>query len=109
MSTDPSHQHGTRAERDTWTHLPQQLVLAVVRDNVSADDRGAPTEREDILGDHFVAPLHLHYIGNLDHRVLVGLCQVTGDDHTAGKEKGVVGNTGAGLSTIPIANISLKL
>lgn len=83
-------QRGTRTEKNTWTHLPQQLVLGFVCDNVSADDRGAPTEREDILGDHFVAPLHLHHVGNLDHRVLVGLCQVTVDERIPRKEEGAV-------------------
>ncbi len=67
------------------THLPQQVVLSIVRDYVSADDRGAPAEREYVLGDYVVAPLHLHHVGNLDHRVLVGLRQVNRDDPQAAK------------------------
>ena len=43
---------------------------------MSADDRSAPAERENILGHHLVAPLHLHHVRNLDDRVLVGLRQV---------------------------------
>lgn len=63
------------------THLPQQLVLSFVRNDVCVYDRSTAPEREDILCNDVIAPLDLHHISDLDHWVLVGLQD---DKSTAG-------------------------